>query len=314
MFYLLPGICPVFFCNSRNILKHPVSKQHKKQNTMKSSMFLLLLIACLSAASVNAAPAYPFQVKKEGKGKQHIIFIPGFASSGDVWQETVNAYTKNFTCHVLTMPGFAGVPPQDAPSLDNWIKSIAAYIQEQRLGKPIIVGHSMGGGMAMMLAAGYPDLIGKIVVVDALPCLAAMGNPSFKSNPQPDCNAFVGQFTSMPDSVFLKMQKRNIPALIADTVHRKEVISWGVRSDRKTFAVLYCQFSNLDMRDTIAHITCPALVLLEAPFSGIKPVITAQYSKLAGARLEYATSGLHFLMYDDRQWYMDQLAQFIKQQ
>ena len=39
----------------------------------------------------------------------------------------------------------------------------------------------MGGGLALALAADYPDLIGKIVVVDALPCLAALSNVSFIS-------------------------------------------------------------------------------------------------------------------------------------
>jgi len=48
--------------------------------------FLLLMLLCMSTAY--AAGNYPFTVVKSGKGRQVVILIPGFASSGDVWKET----------------------------------------------------------------------------------------------------------------------------------------------------------------------------------------------------------------------------------
>lgn len=272
---------------------------------------LLLTFFCLCMLGLSAQSS--FLVKKEGAGKRSILFIPGFSCSGDVWTETVKNYSKEYTCHILTMPGFAGVTAEPAPELQSWVTQIAAYIRAQKLEKPIVVGHSIGGGMTLLLAARYPDLIGRIVIVDALPCLSAIMNPAFKADPHPDCGPVIARFTKMSDSAFYQMQKMVMKSMMADTVHATEVVQWSMRSDRETLGRIFCQFSNLDMRDSLASITCPALVLLEAPFTGMKAAVEAQYRGLHTGTLSYATKGLHFIMYDDRQWYTDQLAQFIKQ-
>jgi pimeloyl-ACP methyl ester carboxylesterase len=111
---------------------------------------------------------------KPEKANKLIIFIPGFASSGEVWNETKVAFEKEYTCYTLTMAGFAGVKPQPNPSFENWEDEIANYIKTNKIEKPILIGHSMGGGLALAIAADYPELIGKIVVVDALPCLSGL--------------------------------------------------------------------------------------------------------------------------------------------
>ena len=278
---------------------------------MKTIKWTLLFLCCLCLTRLAAQPT--FQVRKEGAGKRSIVFIPGFACSGDVWEETVKEYKNDYTCYILTMPGFAGVKPDVDPDLKKWVAQIAGFIKEHQLEKPIIVGHSLGGGMALLLASRYPDLVGRIVVVDVLPCLSAVMNPGFRSDPNPDCSMLVGRFTQLDDGAFVQMQQQSMRGLLADTTKTAEVIHWGVTSNRQTLGRIFCQFSNMDLRDSLGTITCPAMILLEAPFVRMKPAVEAQYQGLHTATLSYATKGLHFIMFDDRQWYMDHLAQFIKQ-
>ena len=274
----------------------------------------MLSVLVMAAFSLNATAqnSFPFTVKISGQGSKNIILIPGLASSGDVWNETVARYDKDYKCYTLTFHGFAGVTPDDSVSFKNWENSVARYIQINKISNPIIIGHSIGGGMAMMLAADYPDLIAKIIVVDALPCLAAIQNPTFIANPHPDCSSMVARFKSMSDSQFYQMQKQTMPSLIADTIHLNEVLQWSLKSDRKTLAEIYCQFINTDLRNDISNIKCPTLVLLENAFTGMKPAIAEQFKNLKSARLEYATKGLHFIMYDDPNWYFKELDQFLK--
>jgi pimeloyl-ACP methyl ester carboxylesterase len=274
----------------------------------------LSIIITFSALTMNVfgqSNTYPFDVKISGKGIHSIIFIPGFACSGKVWDETKILYETKYTCYILTMAGFAGVPPQPQPTFQNWEKAIAAYIQQNKIDKPIIVGHSLGSGLAMALAADYPELISKIIIVDALPCLSALMNPSFKSNENIDCSALVSQITSATNEQFYQMQKQGIGRLLEDTSKQELVVSWSVQSDRTTFAEMYCDFSNTDLREKISGIICPALILLESYFEYFKPAINEQFKNLKTANLQYATKGLHFIMYDDKEWYNEQLNNFI---
>lgn len=278
--------------------------------------YIYLIIALLfSALCLNVfaqTKSYPFEVSKTGKGKQAIIFIPGFASSGDVWNETKTVFEKDFACYTLTMAGFAGVKPQPNPSFENWKNEIANYIKTNKIEKPILIGHSMGGGLALAIAADYPDLIGKIVVVDALPCLAALSDPSFKSKENNDCSAMVTQMTAMTDAQFYDMQKKMMPRLLEDASKLEMVVDWSVKSDRKTFAKMYCDFFNVDLREKISSVKCPSLILLESYFVNLKPAIENQYKNLKTANFQYANKGMHFIMYDDKDWYLGQLSNFLK--
>ena len=275
-------------------------------------IYTLCLSLCFAIPLMaQTTPDYPFEVKVTGSGPQAMVLIPGFACSGEVWAETISVFDKGFTCHTLTMAGFAGVPPKPNPSFENWKAAIANYIENMALAKPILVGHSMGGGLAMAIAADSPQRVGKIIVVDALPCLAALANPSFAPQANVDCTPMVKRLAAMPEGQFYQMQKISMVQLLQNQDQLATVLQWTVASDRHTFAQMYCDFANTDLRNKIQHIQCPALVLLEANFKHFRQAIGHQYKNLGGADLQYANKGLHFIMYDDQAWYIEQLTRFV---
>ena len=274
-------------------------------------LFLTTVYFVISSIGFAQISSNLIHVQISGKGKQAIVFIPGFASSGDVWNETKKLFENNYTCYVLTMPGFAGVPADSIATIDGWKQQIAKYIEDKKIKQSIIIGHSMGGLLAMDIASDYPDLIRKIIVVDALPCLSALSNPAFKHKEGNDCAGIINQFKAISNDQFYKMQKGGISQLLMDTAHREQVIDWSMKSDRKTFASIYCDFSNTDLREKISAIKCPALILLEPYFKNIESTIKDQYRNLKTARILYANKGLHFIMYDDTAFYQEQLKAFI---
>ncbi|MCO4293198.1 alpha/beta hydrolase [Solitalea sp. MAHUQ-68] len=280
---------------------------------MKKIKFLLILLAfILVCINVFAAASHPFNVSVSGKGKQAIVFIPGFTCSGDVWNETTIQLSRNYKCYTLTMPGFAGQKAQDEPSLKGWVKDIIEFIKTEKIEKPIVIGHSMGGVLALMLASDHPDKIAKIVVVDALPCLSAVFNPAFKSVETPDCSKLIETYTQMDNAKFAVAQAAGVKRLVADTSKYQLITQWGIQTDRKTYGKMYCDLTNTDLRAQLSSIKCPALILLEAPFKQFDSVMRAQYAQLASAQIEYSSKALHFIMYDDKDWYMTQLTTFIK--
>ena len=278
---------------------------------MKKMAFLFIaFIALFNTAS--ALNNFPFSVKEVGSGTNAVILIPGFACSGDVWNETVDQLKSNHKCYVFNMAGFARVAPKGNPDIKNWVEQIALFIQENKIDRPVIIGHSLGGVMAQWLAADYPQLVSKIVVVDALPCLPAIANPTFETKQNPDCGQFVSGFSAMDDKSFYQMQKVGMASMLSDTGKLESVVQWSMHSDRSTMALIYCQLLNTDLRSKIKSVKCPTLVMLEPSFKALQSSVEDQYKNLKGAQLHYADKGLHFIMYDDKAWYFEQLKNFIQ--
>lgn len=121
----------------------------------------------------------------------------------------------------------------------------------------------------------------------------------------------VDNLDSMSGEQFYQMQKITIPSLVADTSKQAMIVNWSVNSDRNTFGEMYCDFMNTDLREKIKNIKCPSLILLESYFKNLKPAISEQYKNLKNADFQYADKGLHFIMYDDKDWYLEQLQNFI---
>jgi N-formylmaleamate deformylase len=89
-----------------------------------------------------------FIVEVSGSGRP-VIFIPGLACSGSVWDSTVGHLNGRVQSHVVTFAGFAGVPPVAQPSLTNVYAELVRYIVDNALESPVIIGHSLGGAMAL---------------------------------------------------------------------------------------------------------------------------------------------------------------------
>src|SRR6267143_509642 len=228
-----------------------------------------------------------FQVKVTGHG-QPMILIPGLSSSGEVWDSTVAHYQDRFECHVLTLAGFAGVPRVPGPMLNPVRDAIAAYIREKRLAKPVIVGHSLGGYVALALGSKYPDLVGKLVIVDSYPFMAGIMDP--KTTPeQAKANAaqmrqYMGSQTQDMYERFAKSGMATRPMVTKDS-DLDRITAWGLASDRTAVTDAMSELFTGDLRDDIANIKNPTLVL--GSWIGYKQYIDREKTE-ANLKLQYA--------------------------
>jgi pimeloyl-ACP methyl ester carboxylesterase len=276
-----------------------------------------------------------FEVKVVGKGPA-VILIPGLASSGDVWQATVEALKNDYQLHILTLAGFAGTAPLPA---EQWTagylpaqqQAILRYISEQQLHKPVVIGHSLGGYLALALASTASDNIGAAINVDGLPALGALfaQNPSVATNNSTAANnsATSAATDSKADHKAQPQPRGGFdPMLMAKGMTNNEawqqrIVTDMARSDGMTSGRVMGELMQADLRPQLKNIKVPVLTLgaLQngAPYATPAQVQTNYQTQLANAPTQYhsfafAADSKHFIMADAPDWLNLQIRQFLQ--
>ena len=292
----------------------------------------LLSLPALAEPAAITAPAQQqacacFEVKVVGQGPA-VILIPGVASSGEVWQSTVEALQANYQLHILTLAGFAGTKPIPMQSwgegyLATQQQAILRYISEQQLDKPVVIGHSLGGYLALALAASAPKQIGGAINVDGLPALGAL----FAQNRAGQDAAPAGN-TAAADKPSQQQRGNFDPMSMAKSMANNEqwqqrIVADMYRSDGATSGRVMGELMRADLRPQLANIRVPVLTLgaLQhgAPYSTPEQVQKNYENQLANAPTQYhsfafARDSKHFIMADAPQWLNQQIQQFLAKQ
>ncbi|CAN5275434.1 alpha/beta hydrolase [soil metagenome] len=139
-----------------------------------------LLFAPFAPALAAPAPAAPFASRRitvtvRGSGPD-VVLIPGVASGPGIWNGVLTA-VPGYRYHLVQVRGFAGLAAdanESGPLIGPLVDEVARYITASALARPAIVGHSMGGTLAMLLALRPAPTVGRVMVVDMLPDGAGM--------------------------------------------------------------------------------------------------------------------------------------------
>jgi pimeloyl-ACP methyl ester carboxylesterase len=263
----------------------------------------------------------PFQVQVTGHGSP-MILIPGLSSAGEVWDGTVARYKDRYEMHVLTLAGFAGVPRVPGPFIDTARDAIAAYIRKNHLEKPVIVGHSLGGYLALDLAVHYPDLPGKLVIVDSYPMLAGIMDPSMTAAKAKAAGEQIRKaLAQQSQDMYERTAKSGVytRAMVTSDADLERTIAWGIKSDRTAVGDAMSELYGADLRAELSKIKSPALVMgswigykeYGATHDSIAASLRDQYAKLEGVRLAVTDTARHFIMWDDPNWMFAQLDSFL---
>lgn len=291
--------------------------------------YLLVLALGLALPAARPALAQPaptphpaFEVAVTGHGRP-VLLIPGLTCPGAVWAETVARYQGQYQCHVVSLAGFGGVGPQQpvpAHLLQDTRDQLLAYIKAQKLRRPVVIGHSLGGFLALWLAATDPTAVGPLEIVDSLPFIAAIMDPATTAETaRPQAEATRQQLSRGRSS--LAVSRQLAAAMVTDTARRTQVARWGVASDAATVAQAMYDMYTTDLRADVARIKQPVLVLgswagyaaYGATKASVRATFAQQYAQLPQARIELSEAGRHFLMYDDTAWFFAQTDAFLRQ-
>jgi N-formylmaleamate deformylase len=260
----------------------------------------------LMAATITAASP-PFRVDVSGRGPA-MLLIPGLNSSGEVWTGVVDHFKDRYTCHVLTLAGFAGEPPPAAPSLTAVRDAIVSYIDSHQLDRPVLVGHSLGAFLAFWVASTAPDKVGPLVAIDGVPFLPALMNPSATiDSVRPQAELMRKSIEHAPNEQRAQMSLLSLGSMISDTAQVERARRWADASDPRTSAAFVLELMTTDLRSDVSRIKTPVLLVAAgAPFgtntaalARLEQAYERQVVSVARHRTVVAQHARHFVMLDD---------------
>jgi pimeloyl-ACP methyl ester carboxylesterase len=274
----------------------------------------MLLVKPVTAHAQSMATATKFVptrftvVDAGSVGKPDVVLIPGLSSSRAVWDGEAKLLAPNYRLHLVQVNGFAGAPAgvnATGPILPGIVEELHGYIAAAGI-HPAVVGHSLGGLLAMMLADNYPGDVRKMVIVDTLPFYAVLFSPEATvETTKPYAEIMRKQMMAVPADQYAGMQAAIAAQLVKDPAAQKLVAAASGASDRTVVVEAMVEDMQTDLRADVAKIQTPTLVLYEYDPTMTRPdpaayeaMVKAGYGPMPHVTLMRVEGSRHFIMYD----------------
>ncbi len=137
---------------------------------------LFLVLALAAPAHAQAFRSDRIAVQTRGQGPD-VILIPGLASTSLVWSRLADRLDDDHTVHLVSVRGFGDLAAganASGPLIGPVSAEVLRYVRTQGLERPAVIGHSMGGLVALRAAADGGRAIGRVMMVDASPFFPAL--------------------------------------------------------------------------------------------------------------------------------------------
>jgi pimeloyl-ACP methyl ester carboxylesterase len=104
-----------------------------------------------------------------GAGKPSLLLLHGMLGSSRNWQTTGADLAAHYHVFALDLRNHGKSPHADEMTYEAMMADVLAWLDAQGLDAAALVGHSMGGKVAMLLACRHPQRVERLVVVDIAP-------------------------------------------------------------------------------------------------------------------------------------------------
>lgn len=240
--------------------------------TTRLFVVLLLLVAGLAVAQTGSDPSLklepldlgtaededPVIVEPEpewveGRGENELVLIHGLGASAELWHDMLPFLNNTFKVHVYELHGHGKTPAVKDPSIVSEAQALHRWIQEQGLTYPSLVGHGLGGMVALQYAFDHPGDINRLVVIDAGPRQLAS-----KEQKAEVAAALLDDYDRFVASQFLNLS-------VMPDVNEKAV-DWALRTDAVTFSSLLMSSFDWDLSGRLHQQSVPMLVVGSAAY------------------------------------------------
>ena len=259
-------------------------------------------------------------VEVEGDGPD-VVLIPGLSSPRAVWAPTAERLKATHRLHLVEVRGFGGDAPgpnAEGPILEPMMREIADYIDDcivdQGRPAPAVIGHSLGGLTAMMIAARAPREVGRLMVVDSLPFFGMLFGPTATvASVEPQAAAMQTMLAARDSA---EADDRTLQMMSATDAGRAQVKAWTRAANAKVAAQLMYDDMTTDLRPELSAIAAPFTMLYPLDASAMPEAMVDDLNKGAfttakTVKLKRIDGSRHFIMLDQPEAFADAVDEFL---
>lgn len=294
---------------------------------------LRLLASAVTLASVlpahpgHAAPAASpapeartdhISVVAVGRGAP-VILIPGLSSPRAVWDGVVPDLARTHRVLLVQINGFAGDGPGANLSpgvLAGVVADLHALIARERIAGAAVVGHSLGGLVALELAKAHPADAGRLMIVDSLPFFGTTLAPGLSvAQLEPRAKAMRDVVAASYGTPNPAAAHATAERLALTPAARAKIEAWSLAADARVAAQAMYEDLTTDLRPDMAAIHTP--ITLVYPYSDAlpdaqaAPLYRAAYADAPQTRFVPVANAAHFVMLDRPEAFARALAAFL---
>lgn len=307
------------------------------------AFFLAACVAASCAASSHAQPApaqpapqrttVPFtplgRVEKHGDGPVPMVLIPGANFDGSIFKTFMERNADRYTMYAVTLPGFGGTEPPaepeggtyaDGPWLENAEAAVVSLLRNEGLDRPVLLGHQLGGHLAMRIAAAHPDAVRSVIAVEGMPAFP-IGRPGEALAPEQRAAVVeraAQQFTRTPEARYREGMKQSVKTMVRDPRRASALADMAAAVPVETAARYHLEMLAADASEEVRRSPTPMLMIATIPPTspaGSPEQLREHWSAAAGqipqAQLVFFESTLHFVTEDAPADLDRAVAQFV---
>lgn len=276
----------------------------------KKLTFLLLFAINITANSQSKS----IKVEKTGNGTP-VLFFPGFTNPGSVWKETAQNLELKGEYHFFSYAGFNGIAPIEMPWYNSIKMAVLDYIKENKLNNITLIGHSMGGSLAIDIAASLPNAVKKAVIVEAIPNLREVMMPNVPAESLYYNSPYNQQMLNMDNAKFKEMASMMATNMTTTKNKTQMLTNWIMEADRRTYVLGYTDLLKLDLRPILNKLTCKTLIIASSLPNQevIEKNFKEQYQNLTNKTIIVAPNSKHYVMFDQPEWFYKKVNAFLNE-
>ncbi|PCH76532.1 MAG: alpha/beta hydrolase [Flavobacteriaceae bacterium] len=98
-----------------------------------------------------------------------LLILHGYFGMGDNWKSIGAKLSDRFQVHLIDQRNHGRSFHADEFDYELLVEDLMEYVQYHQLKKLVLLGHSMGGKVAMLFAVTYPEMVSKLIIADISP-------------------------------------------------------------------------------------------------------------------------------------------------